>query len=469
MDKSFQFSTLAFKPEIKKAMLANLNLLGYTDMTPIQAKSLPSILKNQDVIAQAKTGSGKTAAYGIGLLSKLNVKNYHAQVQALVICPTRELAEQVGKEIQRLARFAQNIKLLSLCGGKPFAPQKNSLAYGTHIVVGTPGRIQDHLSKDTLNLENVHSLVLDEADRMLDMGFYNDIINIISNIPKKRQTMLFSATFPGSIVQMSRSIQKRPLNIRVESLHSHNEIEQLFYEIGKSQWDRDKALIALLAHYQPKSTVIFCNTKKQCQEVTMQLKKKGYYAMAIHGDLEQRDRDLVLLRFANKSCSILVATDVAARGLDIDNLQMVINYELPKDPKIHIHRIGRTGRAGKKGSALSLYTASEQQKISAIEKIQNQPCHCDVLNLLDDNGLPSPPSMITVYINGGKKNKMRPGDILGALTGDIGIPGNQVGKINIFDFSSYVALDRKIADKVLKHLKNSKIKGHQFKVRKLGD
>jgi len=464
MDKSFQFSALAFKPEIKKAMLANLNSLGYTDMTPIQAQSLPNILKNQDVIAQAKTGSGKTAAYGIGLLSKLNVKNYH--VQAMVICPTRELADQVGKEIQRLARFTKNVKLLSLCGGKPFAPKKNSLVYGAHIIVGTPGRIQDHLRKGTLNLENIHSLVLDEADRMLDMGFYDDILNIISDIPKNRQTMLFSATFPYSIVQMSHSIQRNPLNIRVESLHSHSEIEQRFYEIEKSQ--RDEALMALLAHYQPESTVIFCNTKKQCEVVATQLKKKGYYAMAIHGDLEQRERDQVLLRFANKSCSILVATDVAARGLDIDDLQVVINYELPREPEIHIHRIGRTGRAGKKGLALSLYTTSEQRKINAIEQVQNQPCRRDVLDSLNDNASPSLPPMITVCIQGGKKNKMRPGDILGALTGDIGITVNQVGKIDIFDFSSYVALDRTIAHNVLKRLQNTKIKGRQFKVIKLG-
>lgn len=465
MDRTFQFSALAFKPEMKEAMLANLNSLGYTDMTPIQAQSLPSILKNQDVIAQAKTGSGKTAAYAIGLLYKLNVKNYH--VQAMVICPTRELADQVGKEIQRLARFTKNVKLLSLCGGKPFAPQKNSLVYGAHIIVGTPGRIQDHLRKGTLNLANIHSLVLDEADRMLDMGFYDDIMSIISDIPKNRQTMLFSATFPDSIVQMSHSIQKKPLNIRVESLHTHSEIEQRFYEIENSQ--RDEALMALLAHYQPESTVIFCNTKKQCEVVATLLKKNGYYAMAIHGDLEQRERDQVLLRFANKSCSILVATDVAARGLDIYDLQVVINYELPREPEIHIHRIGRTGRAGKKGLALSLYTASEQRKIYAIEQAQNQPCRRDKLDSLADNGSPSPPPMITVCIEGGKKNKMRPGDILGALTGDIGITVNQVGKIDIFDFSSYVALDRTIAHNVLKRLQNSKIKGRQFKVRKLGN
>lgn len=434
-------------------------------MTPIQAKSLPSILKNKDVIAQAKTGSGKTAAFGLGLLCKLKVKNY--QVQALVLCPTRELAEQVGQEIRRLARFTQNVKLLSLCGGKPFAPQKDSLAHGAHIIVGTPGRIQDHLGKGSLNLTNVHTLVLDEADRMLDMGFYDDIMNIISYIPNQRQTMLFSATFLDSIVQISPAIQKNPVNIEVESLHSHSEIDQRFYEV-KQPLLRNEALVALLAHYQPESTVIFCNTKQQCKEIATQLKENGSYAMAIHGDLEQKERDQVLLRFANKSCSVLVATDVAARGLDIDNIQVVINYELSGNPDVHIHRIGRTGRAGKKGLALSLYTASEQHKIDAIAKFQNQPCRCDVLESLDDNGTPRPPLMITICIHGGKKNKMRPGDILGALTGDIGIVGTQVGKIDIFDFYSYVALDRIIANKVFKQLQNSKIKGRQFKVSKLG-
>ena len=458
------FSALAFKPEIKQAMLANLESIGYSNMTPIQAESLPSILKNQDVIAQAKTGSGKTAAFGIGLLSKLNAKNY--QVQALVLCPTRELAEQVGQEIRRLARFTQNVKLLSLCGGKPIAPQRDSLAHGAHIIVGTPGRIQDHLRKGSLNLKNAHTLVLDEADRMLDMGFYDDMMDIISYLPNKRQTLLFSATFPDSIVQMSHAIQKQPVNIQVESLHSYSEIEQRFYQVKQPQ-HRKEAVMTLLAHYQPESTVIFCNTKLQCQEIATQLKKNGYYAIAIHGDLEQKERDQVLLRFANKSCSILVATDVAARGLDINDLQVVINYELPGNQDIHIHRIGRTGRAGKKGLALSLYTASEQHKIEAIAEIQNQPCRCDALESLEDKGTLRPPPMITICIHGGKKNKMRPGDILGALTGEIGMTSTQVGKINIFDFYSYVALDRTIANNVLKHLQNSKIKGRQFKVSKL--
>ncbi len=458
-----QFSVLDFNPEIKTKMLANLKSLGYDKMTAIQLKSLPYILKNQDVIAQAKTGSGKTAVFGLGLLSKLSVKNYH--VQALVLCPTRELAEQVGQEIRRLARFTHNIKLLSLCGGKPFAPQRESLAHGAHIIVGTPGRIQDHLRKNTLNLRNVQTLVLDEADRMLDMGFYDDMMNIISFMPKQHQTLLFSATFQDSIVQMSSSIQKNPVNIQVESLHSHSEIEQHFYEIKAPQL-RNEALITLLAHYQPKSSVIFCNTKQQCQELAIFLKEKGHYAIALHGDLEQRERDQVLLIFANKSCSILVATDVAARGLDIEDIQIVINYEL--SPNVHIHRIGRTGRAGKKGLALSLYTAYEQHKITTITKLQNQPCCCDDLASLDDKGTPCPPPMSTICIDGGKKNKVRPGDILGALTGEIGIASNQVGKINIFDFYSYVALDRNIANNVLNKLQNNKIKGRQFKVRKLG-
>ncbi len=454
-----QFSDLDFKADIKNNLLANLESLGYHKMTDIQAKSLPYILKNQDVIAQAKTGSGKTAAFGLGLLSKLKVKEY--KIQALVLCPTRELAEQVAQEIRRLARFTHNVKLLTLCGGQAFAPQRDSLAHGAHIIVGTPGRIQDHLNKRTLNLTKIHTLVLDEADRMLDMGFYDDMMNIISYIPKQHQTMLFSATFLDSIVKMSASIQKKPINIHVESLHNDSEIEQRFYEVTPPHLKID-ALKMLLAHYQPESSLIFCNTKVQCQEIARQLKGNGTFALAIHGDLEQKERNQVLLRFANKSCSVLVATDVAARGLDIDNIQIVINYDL--SPDVHIHRIGRTGRAGKKGTALSLYTTHERHKIELIEKIQNQMCHYDLLDSLEDKGIATPPLMITLCIHAGKKNKMRPGDILGAFTGELGIIGTQVGKINIFDFSSYVALNRKIANKVFKHVQNINIKGRNFKI-----
>lgn len=433
-------------------------------MTPIQAQSLPHVLKGKDLIAQAKTGSGKTAAFGIGLLNTINPRFFG--VQALILCPTRELADQVGKEIRKLARFTPNIKLVLLCGGKPFGPQVGSLEHGAHIVVGTPGRIQDHLRKNTLNLDGLKTLVLDEADRMLDMGFAEVMQDIIAQTPKSRQTLLFSATYPDTIKQMSQSIQRNPVTVTVESEHKPNVIEQLFYEVKKHE--RNNTLLALFEHYQPESTVVFCHTKKQCDEVASLLRDHQIEALAIHGDLEQRERDQVLVRFANNSCSVLVATDVAARGLDIKSLQAVINYELPRDPEIYVHRIGRTGRAGEKGIALSIFTSSEQIRINAIEKYQNKPCRCDVLESLDrDPNLSLQPSMVTIQIDAGRKSKIRPGDILGALTGDAGLAGSQIGKIDIFDMSSYVAVEPTALRQALNYLANGKIKGRNVRARKL--
>jgi ATP-independent RNA helicase DbpA len=444
-------------------MLANLESLEYRVMTPVQAAGLPHILQGRDMIAQAKTGSGKTAAFGIGLLSKLDAADF--TVQALVLCPTRELADQVGKEIRRLARCTPNVKLLSLCGGAPLGPQLESLEHGAHIVVGTPGRVQKHLTKGTLKLDRLKTLVLDEADRMLDMGFHDAILGIIAATPRSRQTLLFSATFPTAIRKMSTAIQHEAVSVSVESLHSGTQIEQLFYEIERDS--RGKALAALLAHHRPESAVVFCNTKQRCQEVADELDALGFYALALHGDLEQKDRDQVLVRFSNKSCSILVATDVAARGLDIKDLSAVINFELSPDPEVHIHRIGRTGRAGKQGLALSLYTAADAPKVNAIEAFQKAPAVSRTLGSLSaKEGLELKPPMVTLSIDGGRKAKVRPGDILGALTGDAGIPGSQVGKIDIFDFSSYVAVERSIADKALTRLSSGKIKGRNFKVRR---
>ncbi|MFB3089891.1 MAG: ATP-dependent RNA helicase DbpA, partial [Gammaproteobacteria bacterium] len=341
---STPFSRLPLGPEF----LANLQSMDYQIMTPIQAQSLPDILKGKDLLAQAKTGSGKTAAFGIGLLDKLEVRTY--QTQALVLCPTRELADQVSNEIRRLARAIPNTKILTLCGGKPMAPQLASLEHDPHIVVGTPGRILKHLGKETLKLDRLNTLVLDEADRMLDMGFHEDIMRIIDMTPHQRQTLLFSATYPEEIKDISHAIQTDPVDVRVESLHGNKKIKQVFYEIQKSE--RTKTLVALLQHYRPESSLVFCNRKQQCQELADVLWQQGFHALALHGDLEQRDRDQVLLQFANKSSSILVATDVAARGLDIKDLQAVINFELSPDPEVHIHRIGRTGRAGNEGLAL---------------------------------------------------------------------------------------------------------------------
>jgi len=457
---SDSFSSLS----ISKAQLANLAALGYQTMTPIQAQSLPHLLRGSDLIAQAKTGSGKTAAFGIGLLNRIDPPVFN--VQALVLCPTRELADQVATELRRLARSIANIKLVSLCGGKPFAAQKASLQHGAHIAVGTPGRIQDHLNRNTLQLGQLKTLVLDEADRMLDMGFMDAINKIISSTPKSRQTLLFSATYPNTIKKISRSIQRNPISITVSEQHSPNVIEQLFYDIKKHE--RNNTLLALFEHYQPESTLVFCHTKKQCAEVASFLRGHKIDALAIHGDLEQRERDQVLVQFSNHSCSVLVATDVAARGLDIKSLQAVINYELPRDPEIYVHRIGRTGRAGEKGIALSLFTESEQVRVNKIEGYLGNPCICDVPASLDrqaDFTLQAP--MVTIEVNVGRQNKIRPGDLLGALTGEAGLAGTQIGKINIFDRLSFVALECSALRQALNYLANGKIKGKTVRARKV--
>jgi ATP-independent RNA helicase DbpA len=454
------FTSLPLTPEV----LANIQSLGYQVMTPIQAQSLPAILKGKDLLAQAKTGSGKTAAFAIGLLHKLAARTY--QTQALVLCPTRELADQVSQETRRLARAIPNIRVTTLCGGKPLGPQIASLEHNPHVVVGTPGRILKHLDKGTLKLDGLKTLVLDEADRMLDMGFCEDIMRIIDMAPRQRQTLLFSATYPDEIKHISDVIQNKPLDVRVETLHDDKKIQQVFYEIQKGE--RTKTLVTLLHYYRPESSLVFCNRKRQCQELADELWQQGFHALALHGDLEQKDRDRVLAQFANKSSSILVATDVAARGLDINDLQAVINFELSPDPEIHIHRIGRTGRAGNEGLALSVFMASEAPKVTAIEAYQNSPVRINNISSLKtrENSRLSPP-MVTLCINGGRKDKVRAGDILGALTANTNLPGKQIGKIDISDYLAYVAVERPIAKQALKILAEGKIKGRRFKVRKL--
>ncbi|WP_306533282.1 ATP-dependent RNA helicase DbpA [Geobacter sp.] len=450
---------------LKAPMLRNLASLGYAGMTPVQAHSLPLILAGKDVIARAKTGSGKTAAFGIGLLTHLEASS--RRVQALVLCPTRELADQVGKELRRLARFTDNIKILTVCGGVPFGPQLGSLEHGAHVVVGTPGRLLDHLRRGSLDLSALRTLVLDEADRMLDMGFQDDISALIAAMPPKRQTLLFSATYPDSIAAMSGAIQREPVEVSVDEAHDEGAIEQVFYEVDREE--RIEAVARILGHYRPESTLIFCNTKIECQEVADALAGRGYGALAIHGDLEQRERDQVLVCFANRSASVLVATDVAARGLDIKELPAVINYELSRNPEVHTHRVGRTGRAGEQGLAVSLVTPRESRLVAAIEDaLGSTISRGDLAALAPAPGRPPLPPMVTLCIDGGRKNKLRPGDILGALTGEGGIAGSEVGKIDVFDFHTYVAIARQSCDQALACLGRNRIKGRFFKVRRTG-
>lgn len=450
---------------LNASLLENLKTLSYNEMTPIQAQSLPPILEGKDVIAQGKTGSGKTAAFGLGLLNNLDVKKF--RVQSLVLCPTRELADQVAKEIRKLARAIHNIKVLTLCGGTPMGPQIGSLEHGAHILVGTPGRIEDHLRKGRIDLKHLNTLVLDEADRMSEMGFVDALDLIFSLCPPKRQNLLFSATFPDGVKPIAKKLMNDPVSIEVASTHDDNSINQAFFLVDDNR-HRAHAVRLLLQDTQSESTVIFCATKRDVQDVASNLKDYGFSVLALHGDLEQRDRDQTLIRFANKSASILVATDVAARGLDIDSLDTVINYHVSPDPEVHVHRIGRSGRAGAKGRAYSLFSEKEYNKIARIEEFTNisvEPSDLPNNSVLDKPLLK--PAMATLQIDGGKKQKVRAGDILGALTGKGGIAGKDVGKINLADNWAYVAVAASKAQVALRKISEGKLKGRSFRVRKI--
>ncbi len=455
-------------PSLSPAVLANLDSLGYAQMTEIQAQSLPTILAGRDLIAQAKTGSGKTAAFGIGLLHRLDPSLF--AIQALVVCPTRELADQVAQELRRLARYTDNVKILTLCGGTPMGPQISSLAHGVHVVVGTPGRLRDHLGRASLDLSRVNTLVLDEADRMTDMGFYDEISGIVNACPTQRQTLLFSATYPDDIRHATQHFLTQPVELKVAAQHDASRIEQRFYAVSGDA--RNDAVARLLWHYRPMSALAFCNTKIHCRELADSLRRQGFSALALYGDLEQRERDEILVQFANNSCAVLVATDVAARGLDIQSLGAVINVDVAKDTEVHIHRIGRTGRGQERGLALSLCAPEEKRWVKLIEEYQGGPVRWFGLDELTGSaaqaGAKLPAPMRTLLIQGGKKDKLRPGDLLGALTGEVGLSKEQVGKINVGESLTYVALERGIAERTFSKLSQGSIKGKRFKMRFLG-
>ncbi len=457
---SATFNELPLSPGI----LATLQQLGYSSMTPIQAASLPVTLAGHDLIAQAKTGSGKTAAFALPLLTRLNPRRF--AVQAMVLCPTRELADQVTQEIRRLARSADNIKILTLCGGSTMRPQIASLEHGAHIVVGTPGRIMDHLERGTLDLAALNTLALDEADRMLDMGFVDAIAFIAKRCPPDRQTLLFSATYPEGIARLARQFMRNPKQVKLAEQHDAGKIRQRFYEVSNEE--RLTAVAALLKHYRPVSTLAFCNTKQQCRSLLEVLHAQGIYALTLNGDMEQRERDQVLIQFANRSCSVLVATDVAARGLDIAQLEAVINVDVTPDPEIHIHRIGRTGRADEDGWALSLCGPTDRHRIVGIAKMMGVvPEWHQIAELKDEDNSPLVPPMVTLQILGGRREKIRAGDVLGALTGDAGFTREQIGKISVTDFSTYVAVTQDIAGEAVRRLSAGKVKGKTVKVRAL--
>lgn len=448
------------------ALRTGLAALNYTQPTPIQSAALPFALAGRDLIAQAPTGSGKTVAFGLALLARIDPALIRAQ--ALVLCPTRELAEQVSRELRKLALGIPNLKLSTLCGGTALAPQLASLqAHDPQIVVGTPGRVQELMRKKVLHLGGVKTLVLDEADRMLDMGFEPAIREISARTAGDRQSLLFSATFPEPIVALAQSLLRSPERVEVEHQAQPLAITQHFVETAHSQ--RSEGLLGLLAHFKPASCVVFCNTRRDTDEIAGALIQRGYSALALHGDMEQRDREEVLLRFANRSARVLVASDVAARGLDIDDLAAVINLELPHDIEVYTHRIGRTGRAGKTGLAISLVTPAEMPRALALEDALGSPLHWlrDLPAAGRATAPPPPPAMITLRIDAGKTDKLRPGDIVGALTGDAALTAESIGKIDIFPTRSFVAIQRKLADLALQRLRAGKIKGRRFRVRRV--
>ncbi|MFT7538862.1 MAG: ATP-independent RNA helicase DbpA [Lysobacterales bacterium] len=454
---SNDFKSVGLSPEILK----NVDLLGYTVMTPIQALSLPIILQKRDLIAQAKTGSGKTAAFGLGIMAKIKVDE--CEPQALILCPTRELAEQVSVEMRRLARSSGNVKVLSLVGGESERHQKKSLVHGSHIIVGTPGRVLKFLEQGVLSIKNVRTFVLDEADRMLDLGFHNDITTIATYAPPKRQTLLFSATFQDTIKELSNNVQKNAEHIKVDVKHKANQIEEYFFEVQNTK-NKKAALFHLLDYYRPETALIFCETKATCKQLSRDLNNRRVCALSIQGDLDQRDRNLVLTKFSNNSASVLVGTDVAARGLDIKDLSAVINFDLPVDAETYVHRIGRTGRAGKSGLALTLTVERNSSKLAEIEAVTGEKARFKELkSLIADEEYDMIPPMATVFISAGRKNGLRPGDILGALTKEGGLAGSDVGDIRIFDVNTYVAIKLEKIDIVLEYLKSGKVKGRKVK------
>lgn len=456
------FSALNLRAEL----INNLGSLDYNKMTAIQAQSLPAMLNKLDVIAQAQTGSGKTVAFGLNLLNYLKVEQL--QPQALVLCPTRELAEQVSQVLRRLARLLPNVKILNLSGGIPMRPQVESLKYGAHIIIGTPGRVQKHLEKGSLSLAHLSRLVLDEADKMLEMGFLDAIRQVLSFCPRKRQTLLFSATFPEEIKQLASEFMNKPVEVKTTEQVSNLDIEQVFFEVA-NQADKYAALTHLLYHYQPSSSLIFCNTKESTQELARKLKQEGFHTSVLNGDLEQSARDEAMIQFSNQSSSILVATDVAARGLDIKELPAVINYDLAFAPETHVHRIGRTGRAGAKGLALSITTPKDAERLCALEELTPQGLNWGkITNLQNSKPRASiQPKMITLRLLAGKKDKIRPGDILGALTKDAGLSSDAIGKIDIAATHSYVAIEQSQISKAYAQFHQGKLKGKKVGVQQL--
>lgn len=524
--KAKRMETVRFDElNIAEPILRAITDMGFEEATPIQAKAIPIEMTGIDVLGQAQTGTGKTAAFAIPLLQKINPKE--KKLQSIVLCPTRELAIQVADEIRHLAKYLHGVKVLPIYGGQDIVKQIRSLKAGTQIMIGTPGRVMDHMRRKTVKFDHIHTVILDEADEMLNMGFREDIETILKDVPKERQTILFSATMPKPILEIAGEYQKDAQLIKVvkKELTVAN-IEQYYYEV--KQKNKDEVLSRLLDIYNPKLSLVFCNTKKKVDELVEVLQNRGYFAEGLHGDLKQSQRDRVMNGFRNGKTEILVATDVAARGIDVDNVEAVFNYDLPQDDEYYVHRIGRTGRAGRTGMAFSFVVGREAYKLRDIMKycktkivLQRVPSLNDVVNtkydkimdqirnMVQEEELTSviemlekrlneedftaldmaaalfkmalgtentdeydaigeyfdfgdtgaEEGMVRLFINIGKKQNVRPGDILGAITGETGIPGRLVGTIDMYDRYTFVEVPREHAKSVLQAMQDAKIKG----------
>jgi ATP-independent RNA helicase DbpA len=494
-----KFEELNISPELK----AVVQELGFTAMTPIQAQSIPAILDGRDVIGQSKTGSGKTAAFTIPILEKILVEqSAHRDVQAMILCPTRELCAQVTREVRKLGRKKIGLQVLECAGGVPGGPQAKGLENGVHIVVGTPGRVLDHLGRGKLKLHALKFIVLDEADRMLDMGFQDEMDQIMAALPAERQSVFFSATFPPKIQKMSERFQNNALMVKIEQtpedLASLSTVEQEFHVV-KGETDKAECLMQILSKNKPESAIIFCNFKQTTFDLTSELSRLGVSVACLNGDLEQRERDLVMAKFRNLSVRFLIATDVAARGIDVSGLDLVVNFDLPQKKEVYTHRVGRTGRAGRSGKAVSIIFEREKNKVphmlamagaantgaGAVAGAGGEGGECAISDEGSAFGAKSyslagipfhvyekklpefvdlSSKMETLIVLEGRKNKMRPGDILGALTGEAGLKGEQIGKIEIHDFFAFVAVEKKVANIALNRLQTGRIKGRRVRV-----
>ena len=448
------FSTLP----LAKPWLDNLDQLGYREMTPIQALALPAMLEGRDVLGQAGTGTGKTAAFGLALLARVTPRS--GRPGALVLCPTRELAAQVADELRRLARPLPHTRIITLSGGSSIQRERASLEGGVDIVVGTPGRVQDHLARNRLDLGAIRTLVLDEADRMLEMGFIDTVTTIVAETWKDRQTLLFSATFPDAVRALSATFQRDALEVVAPAAETASQVTKLVYDIGNG--DRSMALARILGHHRPESAVIFCNHRETCDSVADALSLTGFAAVALHGGMDQHDRNTVLLLLKNGSLRLLVATDVAARGLDIDELGAVINYDLPREDDVFVHRIGRTARAGHDGLAITLVGPGDRR---AYEELRRGPLAEVPMSQLPEPGSERapPPAMITIAIQGGRHDRLRPGDIVGALTTEVGIPAAEIGQISVMDRISFVAVTAATGPRAIDGLNAGRIKKKRFR------